>query len=106
MEPFHSEYKTDLDLERLPSGKFATNQLILSVALLVFNLLRAMGQATLDDPLVPLRKRAQRRRLKTVIQNLIICAAKLVRHARGRWVRYAPRNPWGAVLGHLYASFS
>ena len=67
MEPFHSEYKTDLDLERLPSGTFATNQLILSVALLVFNLLRVMGQATLDDPLVPLRKRAQRRRLKTVM---------------------------------------
>ena len=76
------------------------------MALLVFNFLRVMGQATLDDPLVPLRKRAQRRRLKTVIQNLIICAAKLVRHARGRWARYAPRNPWGAVLGHLYASFS
>ncbi len=29
-EQFHSEFKTDLDLERLPSGKFATNDLILS----------------------------------------------------------------------------
>ena len=106
MEPFHSEYKTDLDLERLPSEKFATNPLILFVALWVFIVLRAMGQATLDDPWVLLRKRAQRRRLKVLIQNLIICAAKLVRHARGRWVRYAPRNPWGAVLGHLYASSS
>jgi hypothetical protein len=24
-EQFHSEFKTDLDIERLPSGKFATN---------------------------------------------------------------------------------
>ena len=31
-EQFHSEFKTDLDLERLPSGKFATNDLILSFA--------------------------------------------------------------------------
>ncbi|MHB8348687.1 MAG: IS1380 family transposase [Acidiferrobacterales bacterium] len=106
MEQFHSEYKTDLDLERLPSGKFATNQLVLSVALLTFNILRIMGQATLGDPAVPLRKSAQRRRIRTVIQNLIICAARLVRHARGRWVRYAPHNPWGVVLAHLYAGFA
>ena len=29
-EQFHSEFKTDLDLERLPSGKFDTNVLVLS----------------------------------------------------------------------------
>ena len=28
-EQFHSELKTDLDLERLPSGKFQTNELVL-----------------------------------------------------------------------------
>ena len=50
MEQYHSEYKTDLDLERLPSGKFATNQLILQLACLVFNVLRIIGQATLEDP--------------------------------------------------------
>lgn len=30
-EQFHAEIKTDLDLERLPSGKFATNDLILTL---------------------------------------------------------------------------
>ncbi len=29
-EPFHAETKTDLDLERLPSGKFAANDLVLT----------------------------------------------------------------------------
>lgn len=106
MEQFHAEYKTDMDLERLPSGKFATNQLVLTMALLAFNILRIMGQATLGDPAVPLRKGAQRRRIRTVIQNLITCAAKLIRHARGCWARYAPYNPWGVVLGHLYAGFA
>jgi hypothetical protein len=31
-EQFHSEFKTDLDIERLPSGKFATNDLVLACA--------------------------------------------------------------------------
>ena len=30
-EQFHSEFKTDLDIERLPSGKFATNDLIMTL---------------------------------------------------------------------------
>ena len=100
MEQYHSEYKTDMDLERLPSEKFATNALILQMAMLVFNILRIMGQATLHDAAVPLRAVRQRRRLRTVIQNLITCAAKFVSHARQHWVRYAPHNPWGVVRGH------
>ena len=27
-EQFHSEFKTDMDIERLPSGKFETNELV------------------------------------------------------------------------------
>lgn len=46
-EQFHSEYTTDLDLERLPSGKFATNDLIPSLAMLAYNVLRLMGQSAL-----------------------------------------------------------
>lgn len=46
-EQFHSEFKTDLDIECLPSGKFATNRLVLSCAALSYNLLRWMGQTGL-----------------------------------------------------------
>nr|WP_229333171.1 hypothetical protein [Halomonas sp. KAO] len=35
-EQFHSGIKTNLDLERLPSGKFATNDLILHLAQLAY----------------------------------------------------------------------
>lgn len=35
-EQFHSELKTDLNLERLPSGKFATNDLVLCTGLVAF----------------------------------------------------------------------
>ncbi|PSR26545.1 MAG: hypothetical protein C7B43_13800 [Sulfobacillus benefaciens] len=106
MEPYHSEYKTDMNLERLPSGKFATNQLILQIALLTFNLLRIMGQATLGNPHVPLRQPVVRRRLRTVIQNLVFCAARLIRHARREWACYARHNPWRHVLGSLYAQLT
>jgi hypothetical protein len=81
-EQFHSEFKTDLDLERLPSGKFATNDLVLSLAMLAFNILRAIGQATLISPDSPVRHAAKRRRIKTVMQEIIGIAARVILHAR------------------------
>ena len=41
-EQYHSEIKTDLDLERLPSGKFATNATMLSLGLVAYNMLAAV----------------------------------------------------------------
>ena len=81
-EQFHSEFKTDLDLERLPSGKFATNDLVLSLAVLAFNILRAIGQATLISPDSPVRHAAKRRRIRTVMQEIIGIAARVIQHAR------------------------
>jgi hypothetical protein len=81
-EQFHSEFKTDLDLERLPSGKFATNDLVLSLAMLAFNILRAIGQATLISPDSPVRHAAKRRRIRTVMQEIIGIAARVIQHAR------------------------
>lgn len=37
-EQFHAEIKTDLDLERLPSGKFVTNDLLLTLGALAYNM--------------------------------------------------------------------
>lgn len=48
MEQFHSEIKSELDLERLPSGKFATNSLVLHIGMLAYNLLRLIGQESLN----------------------------------------------------------
>lgn len=52
-EQFHSEIKTDMDLERLPYGKFETNDLILHIGLLAYNILRMIGQKTIGNPNVP-----------------------------------------------------
>lgn len=81
-EQFHSEFKTDLDIERLPSGKFDTNALILGCSMLAYNLLRWIGQNGLLGPRSPKRNKAKRRRLKTVMQELMYMASRLVKTAR------------------------
>ena len=81
-EQFHSEFKTDLDLERLPSGKFDTNYLVCDLAALAMNILRLMGQAGLHGPDAPVRHAAKRRRIKTVMQELIYRAGRLIEHGR------------------------
>jgi hypothetical protein len=81
-EQYHSEFKTDLDLERLPSGKFDCNDLILQVAMLAYNCLRLIGQLGLTGELSPVRHPAKRRRLRTVLQEIMYCAAQFVRKAR------------------------
>lgn len=81
-EQFHSEFKTDLDIERLPSGKFETNYLVCGLAALAMNILRLLGQAGLHGADAPVRHAAKRRRIKTVMQELIYRAARLVTHSR------------------------
>ena len=103
-EQFHSEIKTDLDLERLPSGKFATNNLIMHLGLMAYNILRILGQMTVQLPhkLVPLKKKAQRRRIKTVIQNLITMAAILIKHARQLKLRFRRKDKWLPVFERIH----
>lgn len=84
-EQFHSEFKSDMDLERLPSGKFDTNYLVCQLAAVAMNLLRLIGQNTLNEPDAPVRHPAKRRRIKTVMQELMFKAARMIHHA-GRWV--------------------
>jgi hypothetical protein len=81
-EQFHSEFKTDLDLKRLPSGKFATNSLVCALAAVAMNILRLMGQSGLHGPDAPVRHPAKRRRIKTVMQELVYRAARLIEHGR------------------------
>ncbi len=84
-EQFHSEFKTDMDLERLPSGKFDTNFLVCTLAAVAMNILRLMGQNALIGKDAPLRHAAKRRRMKTVMQEMMFKAGRMIKHA-GRWV--------------------
>jgi len=62
--------------------------------LAAYNILRFLGQESLKAADAPLRKKAQRRRIRTVIQNLITLAAKLVYHARRYKHAFGRHSPW------------
>ena len=88
-EQFHSELKTDMDLERLPSGKFEVNALVMNCAALAYNILRYIGQLGLLGDKTPVRHAAKRRRIKTVIQELMYLAARLIESGRRLYVRFS-----------------
>jgi len=88
-EQFHSELKTDMDLERLPSEKFEVNSLIMACAALAYNILRFIGQLGLLGDKTPVRHPAKRRRLKTVIQELMYLAARLIETGRRLYLRFS-----------------
>lgn len=102
-EQFHSEIKTDMDLERLPSGKMDTNALLLNLGIFAYNVLRMIGQKSLEMQ-SPLRKKAQRRRIRTVIQNMITIAARLIHHARRTVLGFTEGNPWFFPLKEIYTA--
>jgi hypothetical protein len=105
-EQFHSEIKTDMDLERLPSGYFDTNALILELAIIAYNILRLIGQESLKKDDVAIRHNVKRRRLRTVIQNLITIAARIVKHARVVYLELGKSNIWRFPFKRIYESFS
>ena len=67
---FVGDAKTDMDLERLPSGKFDTNELVLELAIIAYNILRMIGQESIGRRGTETRHKVRRRRLRTVIGNL------------------------------------
>lgn len=101
-EQFHSEFKTDLDLERLPSGKFATNSLIMALGAFAYNILRYIGQQGLLGSEAPLRHPAKRRRIKTVLQELIYLAARLIAKGGRLTLRFSRHCPAFEAFSAVY----
>ncbi len=101
-EQFHTEFKTDLDLTRLPSGKFDTNHLVGQLTALAMNALRRMGQRDLLGPYTPIRHSAKRRCIKTETQELTYRAGCLIE--KGRRFTLGPgandRTPTAFARGH------
>ena len=105
-EQFHSELKTDLDLERLPSGKFQTNELVLLLGMVAYNVLRLIGQESLQGDDIPIRKRVTRRRLRSVMQDMIYLACRVMRHARRLVLSFGRHCPWFDTWRRVYLQLS
>lgn len=105
-EQYHSEIKTDMDVERLPSGKFATNELVLELTILAYNILRMIGQESLKTKGSPKTKRPiKRRRLRTVISSLILIASHAVECGENLILFLGRSNLWRFAFMELFQKF-
>lgn len=97
-EQFHSEVKSDMGIERLPSGKFATNALFLELGMIAYNILRMIGQGTIGGRTPRQKRDVKRRRLRTVISNLIMMASHVTTHARQLIIGLGKSNVWRHIF--------
>lgn len=105
-EQFHSEIKTDMDVERLPSSKFDTNELVLELTIIAYNILRLIGQQSLKSKNASKSKHpVMRRRLRTVIGNLIQIAGHITVHGRRIILSLGKSNVWRNVFIDIYNRF-
>ena len=93
-------------LERLPSGKFDTNELILELTLIAYNILRMLGQETVNQGKAPAKRTVSRRRIRTVIQNLVHFAGQVTKHARQLILSISKSNAWASALLGLTRRFA
>ena len=115
-EQFHSEYKTDMDMERLPSGKFATNALIMLLGMIAYNILRICSQKTLmaiidlqqEGNPYPVHRRSDvfRRRIRSVLLDIMYLAAHITSSSRYIRISFGRCCPWSGVFKWLYQEFS
>lgn len=102
-EQFHSELKTDMNVERLPSGKFSVNSVFLKLANLTFNILRYIGQTALSlTETLPYKTSSKRKRLRKVIDDLIRVAVKIVTHSRKKIIKLWDKDPWFVCYKKIY----
>lgn len=105
-EQFHSENQTDMGVEWLPSGKFDTNELVLELMLIAYNILRILMQETVSQGKAPVKRAVQRRLLRTVIQNIVHFAGHVTKHARHLIRSVSWGNAWAAAYLGLAAHFT
>ena len=107
-EQFHSELKSDMGIELLPSGNLKPNALVLGLATMAFNCLRFIGQAALEIALPPTdneeKEPAQvRYRLRTVLLDFIKVGCKIVRHANQLFQKFGKNCYNFFIMKEIYA---
>ena len=105
-EQFHAELKTDMDLERFPSKYFKTNAALFLIGIFAYNILRIMGQESLKEDDSPLKRPVKRRRIRTVIQNLVTIAVRVVTHSRKKILSLGRSNAWRHTYKRIHAALS
>lgn len=106
-EQFHSELKSDMDIERLPSGKLCVNKIVLLCGMVAFNVLRTVGQEVIcRAEHAPIKITVKRWRMKTILQNIIYCASKVVKHSGQLALKFGKHCPWFDVLEDISMTYA
>ena len=97
-EQYHSEVKTDMHMELLPSHYFATNKAFLALSAIAFNILRLIGDKALRvDSTSSLQhhKNSPIKRIRhaTVIRTFINVPCQFIRHARRLILKLGKASP-------------
>ena len=104
-EQFHSEFKTDLDLKRLPSGKFATNALVMALSCFTYNICGPLGKwgcwASFHRFAIQ-----PRLRIRMVMQELIYLAGRLLSRGRQLVVRFSRHCPGFLAFEEVYGQLA
>ena len=95
-----------MGIERLPSGKFAMNKMVLTCAVLSYNILRWIDQNGLTGKGGRVRHKAKRRRIKTVMQELMYLACRLVETVRRLKLRFSCDCRSVGIFNDLYRRLS
>ncbi len=105
-EQFHSEIKTDMGVERLPSGKFETNRLVFELTKIAYNLLRRIGVDAVDFASEVIKKRGvKRRKIRTVLQEIIYTGCQFIMKARNVEIRFGRFCESFRVIQQLYEAY-
>ena len=107
-EQYHSEVKTDMDLELLPSKYFVTNKLFLQLAAIAFNVIRMIGDKALDeDDRLQSNKleKKDRIRFSTIVKKIINIPVRIVKHAQKTTYKFGKYCKFFALFKLLYSFF-
>ncbi|NPV39611.1 MAG: transposase [Brevinematales bacterium] len=102
-EQFHSEFKTDMGLERFPSGKFETNHTVLVLAILTFNILKLIGLSSFGH-YPPESRGLYRLRIRTIIQDLIYLAIRFVKKGGKKMVQLSRKWTFSLIFWETVVS--
>lgn len=103
-EQFHSEIKSDMGIERFPSSNFEMNKLFLALGAIAYNILRSIDsraiklKAQWPQNLRKKGNKLKRRRVGSIMRDLINVACKVVSHAGRKVIKIARCWPWSEVL--------
>ncbi len=91
-----------MGIERMPSSKFDTNALILKLTMIAYNILRIIGTEAMIQGDMPIRHPTiKRRRIRSVIDNLILIAGHITVHAHRIRLAIGKSNAWGKCFARM-----